>query len=82
MARASRPDASEIYRCVEAFAIYRDGVPVVYGNGAEVMGSDPILRTHRLHFEPAVERVLRRSGVEQATAAPGEFRDVSHPVES
>lgn len=81
MARAPRTDASEIYRCVEAFAIYRDNVPVVFANGAEVMGSDPILKTHRSHFQPAVDLVLRRQGVEQATAEPGELRELTHPTE-
>jgi hypothetical protein len=74
VSRLPRPDSNEIFRCVAPFAIYRNGVPVVFSDGYEVMGSDPILRTHREHFQPAVERILRRQAVEQATAAPGELR--------
>jgi len=55
-------------------------MPVVFGAGSEVMGDDPILRTHAHHFEPAAAQVLRRSRVEQATAAPGEIRPPVIPV--
>lgn len=79
MARPARVEPSEIYRCVEAFAIFRGGVPAVYSDGFEVLGSDPILRTHRAHFQPATDQILRRQSVEQATAAPGEMRSITSP---
>lgn len=70
-------DQRHMFRCVGAFAVYRDGVPHVYADGVEVLDDDPILKTHREHFEPAAARVLRRPRVEQATAAPGETRRIS-----
>lgn len=66
-----------VYRCVEPFAIFKDGRPEVYGEGVEVLDGDPILKTHRTHFEDSVSRVLRSRNVEQATAAPGERRTVT-----
>lgn len=74
MARTPRPEPTAIYRCTEAFAVFRNGAPVVFPHGFEVLGSDPILRTHLTHFQPAVDAILRRTAVEQATAAPGELR--------
>jgi hypothetical protein len=75
MARTPRPEPAAIYRCTEAFAIFRNGAPVVFPHDYEVLGSDPILRTHLAHFQPAAEAILRRrTAVEQATAAPGELR--------
>ena len=71
-----------MYRCVEPFATFRDGIPEVYGATAEVLEGDPILKSHRAHFEPVSDRVLRRARVEQATAAPGELRSPVVPVAS
>lgn len=76
MARA-RDEQRHLLRCVEPFAVFHGSVPSVYGAGAEVLDDDPILKTHRAHFEPAEARVLKRTRVEQATAAPGELRRVS-----
>lgn len=67
----------QLYRCTNPFAVVRAGVPEVYGADAEVLDDDPILKTHRDHFEPAAARALRRSRVEQATAAPNELRRVT-----
>lgn len=76
MARAprSQPDQRSLYRCTSPFSVFRDGVPVVYNGDQEVLEDDPILKTHRHHFEPASDRVLQRTRVEEATAAPGELR--------
>lgn len=76
MAR-TRDEQQHIFRCIEPFAVHRGGVPEVFGHDREVFGDDPILKTHRQHFEPASARVTRRAGVEQATAAPGEYRTVA-----
>lgn len=64
-----------LWRCTESFMIPgANGVPEVFAEGDEILDSDPILKTHRHMFEPAAARVLRRSPVEQTTAAPGEVR--------
>ena len=67
-------DRRQLYRATSAFSVFRDGRPVVYRADDEVLEDDPILKTHRDYFEPATERVARRSQVERATAAPGELR--------
>lgn len=77
----AKADPAEVYRCVEAFAVFDGNVPRVYGFDDEILGDDPILKTHRAHFIPASEAVRRRSGIEQATAAPGEVRSVSFTAE-
>lgn len=83
MPRTRDEQQRQVYRCTEPFAIYRDGVPVVFGADQEVLDDDPILKTHRTHFEPAAARAMRRAQVEQTTAAPGEYRSVAPvpPVE-
>ena len=67
-------DRRQLFRCINPFSVFRDGIPVVYGGQDEVLEGDPILATHPQYFEPAAERLLRRLPVEQATAAPGELR--------
>ena len=74
--------SSELWRCMSGFSIFKAGIPEVFPEGREVFGDDPILRTHRQYFEPAADRVARVSGrvqVEQATAAPGEYRTAVTP---
>jgi hypothetical protein len=66
-----------VYRCTEAFAIYKDGAPLVFTDGQEVLEGDPILKSHRQHFETSESRVMRTRQIEQATAAPGELRTVT-----
>jgi hypothetical protein len=77
----ARDEQRPLWRCVEPFAVYRGTVPDVYAEGQEVLDNDPILTTHRSHFEPAAARVVRRAPVEQTTAAPGETRPASMTVE-
>ena len=67
-------EAPALHRCTESFAVFVDGVPLVYSEGAEVLGDDPILRTHSAMFEPAAARLVRAGRVERATAEPGEKR--------
>ena len=71
MPRQSNPRA--VFACVEPFVIFRDGIPDVYAAGREVLGDDPILRTHGHAFVDVAARV------EAATAAPGERRAVTIP---
>lgn len=72
-----------VQRCVQPFVIWPAGAPVAYTAGRLVEDSDPILKTHRHHFE-AVEAVARRNTaagrIEAATAAPGELRTVTPPA--
>lgn len=69
-----------VQRCVQPFVIWPAGAPVAYTAGRLVEDSDPILKTHRHHFE-AVEAVARRNTaatrVEAASAAPGELRTLA-----
>jgi hypothetical protein len=76
MARAprSQPDQRHLLRCSDPFTVWKDGVPVVYSSDREIFEDDPILKTHRHHFEPASDRVLQRTRTETATASPGELR--------
>lgn len=74
---ARREEQRTLYRCVHPFSVFQGKVPTVYGAGEEVLDDNPILKTHRSHFEPAADRVLRRTRVEQATAAPNELRRVT-----
>lgn len=76
MAR-QREEQRQLYRCVNPFSVFRGQVPEVYGAGEEILDDNPILKTHPDHFEPATDRVLRRTRVEQATAAPNELRRIS-----
>lgn len=73
-----------VQRCVQPFVIWPAGAPVAYTAGRLVEDSDPILKTHRHHFE-AAEAVARRNTaarVEAASAAPGELRTVTSPAQS
>jgi hypothetical protein len=65
-----------VYRCVDPFspAAKPGEAPRVYSAGSEVLGTDPILKTHRSHFRPSADLI------EQATAAPGELRSVVPPT--
>ena len=64
----------ETFMCVEPFAIFRGGVPEVYGANRMVLADDPVLRSHPAHFVPVADRV------EAMTASPGEFRPIRVPV--
>ncbi|MFI8254083.1 hypothetical protein [Streptomyces filamentosus] len=71
-------------RCVHPFMIWPGGVPTAYPAGRLVEDSDPILKTHRHHFE-GVEDIARRNtlsarAVEAATADPGELRALTPPA--
>lgn len=77
MPRTTRDEPAStpaVYRCINAFSVFRGGVPLVYGSDSQVLGTDPILETHRDHFEPIADRLVARRGVEQATAVPGQLR--------
>jgi hypothetical protein len=61
----------ELFRCTESFAVQIDGISTVFTAGAEVLGTDPILKTHGQFFEAAAARLLRQHVVEHTTAEPG-----------
>lgn len=69
-----RRDERVLYQCVEPFAVFRDGIPEVYGADRMVLAGDPILKTHAHHFRLAADRV------EAMTASPGERRPVAIPT--
>ncbi|ASU81509.1 hypothetical protein CDO52_00755 [Nocardiopsis gilva YIM 90087] len=67
-----------IYRCKEAFATQVAGVKRVVPAGELVEDTDPVFKGRERLFEPVGDYVSRRgSGVERATAEPGEKRVVS-----
>jgi hypothetical protein len=74
-----QPDAPrKLYKVTSPFAVFdRNGAPRHYTVGQVVAADDPILRTHGGAFTEVVPH-----GVEQATAAPGEVRNVTPPSAS
>ena len=76
------------HRCVHPFSFDVDGVSRVVSAGDVVSSDDPRfaerreLFDDRTLFEPLEDFIQRRTGVEQATAAPGERRSVSPPKRS
>lgn len=74
------------YRCKHPFAFDVDGVSRVVVVDEVVSTDDPAftarqeLFTNSDLFEPLEDYVARRTGVEQATAEPGEKRSVSRPA--
>lgn len=67
-------------RCKDSFAAFVKGVPRVVSGGQLVDSSDPVVKGREKYFE-AVDAFMerRRPQVEQATAEPGEVRQVSKP---
>jgi len=56
------------------FAVFnQDGIPRAYASGQLVLPDDPIVRSHGHMLEPA------ETGIEQATASPGERRRLRLP---
>lgn len=82
--------AAEIKRCREPFAIEVDGITRVIAAGDLVSTDDAIYsKATREHFESVAAHVTQQagrraaaagSGVEAATAAPGEVRDLTPPA--
>ena len=67
----SRPQAGEVYKVREGFAVPGDGGFMrTYTAGSLIDGGDPVATSHRALLEPA------SNSVEQATAAPGERRSL------
>lgn len=62
------------HRCINAFWY----AGKVYPGGVEVDANDPILTTHASHFTPTETAEAKPSPrIEQATATPGELRQVA-----
>ncbi|MFI0481737.1 hypothetical protein [Actinomadura sp. 9N215] len=73
-----------VKRCKSAFTVWTaEGVPRVVAGGDLVDDDDPIYRGREHFFEDASEyvaaRVEKAADVEDATAAPGERREVTAP---
>lgn len=76
MRKAARGETQEqLYQVREGFAISDpDGMPRVYPANALIRADDPLVQTHAALLKPASS-----SAIEQATAAPGERRDLILP---
>lgn len=82
--------AAEIKRCREPFAIEIDGITRVIAAGDLVSTDDPAYsKATREHFDSVAAHVTQQAGrraaasgggAEQATAAPGEVRDLTPPT--
>lgn len=68
---------AEFYTVSESLVGALDGEEVEYQKGEVVRGTDPAVAKWPRHFEPLVLREHRRAAVEQATAAPGEQRELT-----
>ncbi len=69
-----------VYRCKSAFAYFVNGQPHVVAAGALVGEKDLGYKANPDAFESAASYVEAKvARVEQATAAPGEVRDVKVP---
>ena len=71
-----------IKRSTVSFAAIVDGVPKVIPVGHLVEDGDPLLNGRTHLFEPVEAHVSRQRGVEEATATPGEKRNVRRPRQS
>ncbi len=71
-----------IKRCKAAFVVYRDGQPRIFNPGGLVDESDPIVSEYPDNFEDVETYVSDRTAgpVEQATAEPGEKRNLRRPM--
>jgi hypothetical protein len=74
---------TEMWSCIAPFSVWVGSRPEVYAAGTQVRGDDPILKTHRSHFQHTQVRAPAGGAypiVETATAAPGEVRAPVRPV--
>ncbi|CAL9302782.1 MULTISPECIES: hypothetical protein [Streptomyces] len=68
-------------RCKKSFAAYANGTPRVVKTGQLVSDDDPIVTGREANFESVDDHLAgRRPRVEQATADPGEPRDLTPPT--
>ncbi|WP_409469065.1 hypothetical protein [Streptomyces sp. HC307] len=70
-----------IKRCKSPFSVWKNGVPRVITGGQLVEDTDPVYKGHEHLFEDVETFVSDRAAqVEQATADPGEPRDLTPPA--
>ncbi|MFI7394016.1 hypothetical protein [Streptomyces tendae] len=68
-------------RCKRAFSAYENGRPRVVKTGQLVPDDDPIVKGREASFESVdAHLAARRPRVEQATADPGQPRDLTPPT--
>ncbi|MBQ1096334.1 hypothetical protein KBY55_09580 [Streptomyces sp. b94] len=68
-------------RCTKSLAVYVNGSPRVVQAGQLVQDDDPILQGRATCFESVdAHLAARRPRVEQATADPGQPRDLTPPT--
>lgn len=71
-----------VKRCKSAFTVWVNGVPRVIAGGDLVDDTDPVYKGHEHFFEDASAYVAKRETagrVEDATAEPGDRREVTAP---
>ncbi|WP_426568095.1 hypothetical protein [Streptomyces canus] len=72
-----------IKRCKSPFSVWNNGVPRVITGGQLIEDTDPVYKTHGHLFEDVEtfvsDTAARASGVERATAEPGEKRSLFAP---
>jgi hypothetical protein len=74
-----------IKRCTESFTIWRDGAPVAFTAGQLVDDKHPILKSHGHLFDDpgtVARPAPQPKRAEQATADPGELRNLTPPAAS
>ncbi|MYU24757.1 hypothetical protein [Streptomyces sp. SID8352] len=68
-------------RCKKSFSAYVNGAPRVVKTGQLVPDDDPIVKGRETSFESVdAHLAARRPRVEQATADPGQPRDLTPPA--
>jgi hypothetical protein len=71
-----------VQRCVEAFTIWRAGVPITFTPGQLVEDKHAILKTHRHLFQDVATAAQPRQAqhIEAAVNDPGTARDLTPPA--
>ncbi|MBP2583394.1 hypothetical protein J3A78_003872 [Streptomyces sp. PvR006] len=71
-----------VFRVLEPFTVWRDGMPVAYTAGRLVEDKDPILKTHGALFENVDAAVKQQAArrIEAATNEPGTARTLTPPT--
>lgn len=64
----ARTDSPTVYEVIAPFAVYRNGSPVLYQAGRQVLGDDPILKTHRDAFTDVTARLSQPDAVDSHPA--------------
>lgn len=71
-----------VQRCVEAFTVWRDGVPITFTAGQLLEDKHPILKTHQHLFQDVATAAQPRQAqrIEAAVDDPGTARSLTPPA--